>query len=59
MATARISALAALLVKRGPIRSHTLTVTALDPGVTLDRLEIDFAGSSRAYGPIPETRIRK
>jgi hypothetical protein len=38
---------------------HTLTVTALDPGVTLDRFEIDFAGSSRAYGPVPETRIQK
>lgn len=39
--------------------SHTLTVTALDPGVTLDRFEIDFAGSSHAYSPVPETRIRK
>lgn len=39
--------------------SHTLTVTALDPGVTLDRIEIDLAGSSHAYGPVPETRIRK
>jgi len=38
--------------------SHTLAVTALDPGVTLDRFEIDLAGSSPAYGPIPETRIR-
>lgn len=37
--------------------SHTLTVYALDPGVTLDRFEIDFTGSSPAYGPIPETRI--
>ena len=37
--------------------SHTLTVTALDPGVTLDRFEIDFAGSSHAYGPVPETRV--
>jgi len=39
--------------------SHTLTVTALDHGVTLDRFEIDFAGSGRAYGPVPETQIRK
>ena len=39
--------------------SHTLTVTALDPGVTLDRFEIDFAGASRAYGPIPETRVQR
>lgn len=39
--------------------SHTLTVTALDPGVTLDRVEIDLAGSSYAYAVIPETRARK
>jgi hypothetical protein len=38
--------------------SHTLTVYALDPGVTLDRLEIDFAGASSAYGPVPETLIK-
>ena len=37
--------------------SHTLTVYALDPGVTLDRFEIAFRGSATAYGPIPETRI--
>jgi len=36
---------------------HTLTVYALDPGVTLDRFEIAFKGASSAYGPIPETRI--
>ncbi|MBV9183811.1 MAG: glycosyl hydrolase 115 family protein, partial [Acidobacteria bacterium] len=39
--------------------SHTLTLTALDPGVTLDRLEIDLAGSAKAYGPVPETRIER
>ena len=39
--------------------SHTLTVTALDPGVTLDRFEIDFAGSSQAYDPVPETKVQK
>ena len=38
--------------------SHTLTVYALNPGVTLDRFEIDFAGLSLAYGPVPETRIK-
>lgn len=37
--------------------SHTLEVYALDPGVTLDRFEISFAGAARAYGPIPETRV--
>lgn len=39
--------------------SHTLTITALDPGVILDRIEIDFAGASHGYDPIPETRIQK
>ena len=39
--------------------NHTLTVTALDPGVTLDRFEIDFAGASPAYGPVPETRVQQ
>jgi hypothetical protein len=37
---------------------HTLTVTALDPGVTLDRFEIRFAGAGQAYDRIPETRVR-
>lgn len=37
--------------------AHTLTVYALDPGVTLDWFEIAFAGAARAYGPPPETRI--
>lgn len=37
---------------------HTLTVYALDPGVTLDRFEIRFRGAHAAYGPVPETRIR-
>jgi hypothetical protein len=38
--------------------AHTLEVYALDPGVVLDRLEIDFDGAPRAYAPVPETRIR-
>jgi hypothetical protein len=37
--------------------AHTVTVTALDPGFTLDRLELDFDGAPKAYGPVPETRI--
>jgi hypothetical protein len=37
--------------------AHTLTVTALDPGLILDRFEIDFDGAPRAYGPAPETRL--
>lgn len=39
--------------------AHTLTVYALDPGVTLDRFEIAFTGAPRAYGPVPETRLPK
>jgi len=39
--------------------AHTLTVTALDPGVVLDRFEIAFAGASPSYGPVPETRIQR
>ncbi len=37
--------------------AHSLKVTALDPGVILDRFEIDFTGAQRAYLPVPETRI--
>jgi hypothetical protein len=36
---------------------HTLTVYALDPGVTLDRFEIAFRGAQAAYDPVPETRV--
>lgn len=38
---------------------HTLTVYALDPGVTLDRFEIDFKGALPHYSPVPETRIQE
>jgi len=37
--------------------AHTLTITALDPGLILDRIEIAFDGAPNAYGPVPETRI--
>jgi hypothetical protein len=40
-----------------PPGGHTLTVYALDPGVTLDRFELAFAGAQRAYGAVPETRV--
>lgn len=36
---------------------HTLTVYALDPGVTLDRFEVAFTGAHQAYDPVPETRV--
>jgi hypothetical protein len=44
-----------LQLRPGP---HTLEVYALDPGVVLDRLELDFDGAPPAYAPVPETRIR-
>ncbi len=37
--------------------NHTLTVTALDPGIVLDRFEVTLAGASQAYNPVPETRV--
>ncbi|WP_158914268.1 glycosyl hydrolase 115 family protein [Caulobacter sp. S45] len=37
--------------------SHTLEVYALDPGVTLDRFEIRFAGAAQAYDAAPETQV--
>jgi hypothetical protein len=36
---------------------HTVTVRALDPGVTLDRLEVAFVNAPQGYGVVPETRI--
>ncbi len=39
--------------------AHELVVTALDPGLILDRFEIAFAGAPRTYDPVPETRIVK
>jgi hypothetical protein len=39
--------------------AHTLKAFALDPGVILDRFEIDFTGAQQAYGPVPETRIAR
>jgi hypothetical protein len=49
-----VAALHDLNLKPG---AHTLTVIALDPGVTLDRFEIAFDGAPSAYGPVPETKI--
>ena len=37
--------------------SHVVTIQALDPGFTLDRLELAFVGAARPYGPVPETRV--
>jgi len=38
--------------------AHTLTIYALDPGLTLDRFEIAFMGAPQSYGPVPETRVK-
>lgn len=38
--------------------THTLTIYGLDPGVTLDRFELDFTGAPSAYGPVPETAVQ-
>jgi hypothetical protein len=34
---------------------HTLTIYAIDPGVVLDRILIDWEGKQNAYSPVPET----
>lgn len=39
--------------------AHELKITALDPGLVLDRFEIAFAGAKQAYLPVPETRIAR
>jgi len=47
--------LANLRLKPG---KHTLTVYGLDPGVTLDRFEVDFTGAHEGYDPVPETAVQ-
>jgi len=39
--------------------AHSVTIYALDPGLALDRLELDFTGAPKAYLPVPETRIQR
>jgi hypothetical protein len=39
--------------------AHVVTIRALDPGFALDRLELAFVGAARAYGPVPETRVKR
>jgi hypothetical protein len=36
---------------------HTLTITALDPGIVIDRITIDFGGLKPGYAAVPETRV--
>jgi hypothetical protein len=54
LTNAAVEQLHGLSLKPG---THTLTLTALDPGFILDRIEIAFDGAPRAYGAVPETRI--
>jgi len=54
LSNAAVEKLHGLELKPG---AHTLTLTALDPGFILDRIEIAFDGAPLAYGPVPETRI--
>ena len=54
MTNTAIETIPNLQLQPGP---HTLTVYALDPGVTLDRFEIAFRGAQAAYDPVPETRV--
>ncbi len=36
---------------------HTLTITALDPGIIIDRITIDFGGLKPGYSAVPETKM--
>jgi hypothetical protein len=35
---------------------HTLRITALDPGIMIDRITIDFGGLEPCYSAVPETK---
>lgn len=37
--------------------NHTLTITALDPGIIIDRITIDFGGLKPGYAAVPETKV--
>jgi hypothetical protein len=37
--------------------NHTLAITALDPGIIVDRITIDFGGLKSGYSAVPETKI--
>jgi hypothetical protein len=37
---------------------HVLKIYCIDPGVILDEIRIDLGGMKKAYGVIPETKIR-
>ena len=37
---------------------HSLTITALDPGIIIDRITVDLGGLRKGYSAIPETKVR-
>lgn len=53
----RNEAVARINVGRITPGAHVLAVYALDPGVTLDRIEVDFSGSAQHAAIVPETRV--
>lgn len=38
---------------------HTLKIYCIDPGVLLDEIRIDLGGLKKAYGSIPETKVKR
>jgi hypothetical protein len=38
---------------------HSLTIQALDPGVVIDRITIDFGGLIAAYSAVRETKVKR
>jgi hypothetical protein len=36
---------------------HTLSITALDPSIIVDRITIDFGGLEPGYSAVPETKV--
>ncbi|MCF7803758.1 MAG: hypothetical protein K9N46_00465 [Candidatus Marinimicrobia bacterium] len=40
-------------------QAFTLRINAINPGVSLDRIIVDFGGYVKSYGVIPETRVQR
>jgi hypothetical protein len=40
------------------VGKHTLKIYCIDPGVMLDEVRIDLGGLKKAYGSIPETKLK-
>ncbi len=50
------SAVRSIEVHRLPAGTHSLRLYALDPGLLLDRIEVELDGAVRHYGPVPVNR---